>query len=538
MTLEHHPSSIDELLAQAAERVEEMDNIPQAIALAERAAAMATLPVQVARARYWLARCHYVKGDIDVAMTLAGEAHALARQTSHPVLCGSSRALQARCLEGAGEVHEALDQALLALSELEQVPADAEGIDEALFAATIALGVICLTLRDLPMAMSWCERAVELARPLPNRAAYAAALDTVACIWSVMAADSRDRDRRDEAERRERQAIALSTQAVEIARRHGHTERETSALLNLAESLALVGEAAKALSLLRAWDRDHPSAPARQRAHFLDALGCVHLRLGRPLEAAAAHARAAEIVENQVHRAAILAHLAEALEVACRWQEALARFKEFHALQMQLSSDRARRNARVAAMRADIERERARSRELTTHNSQLRRRAEDWQRQAKEDPLTGLANRRHLDAILRSPLSELWWAAIDVDHFKRVNDDHSHATGDAVLRQLATIMRENCRPGDVAGRLGGEEFVLVYRGGRDVDAPQAAERLRATVAAHRWHELAAGLAVTVSIGVAHSSEAVGGDALASLADRRLYRAKQSGRNRVVAGEDG
>jgi len=509
-------------------------NLPAARQAAELAGSAAKTDAQRAIAQYWLAKCHYVAGDIDVAMRLAAEAQRMAAAAQEIVWSSRSGTLQARCLAAAGESQGALDLALLALADLEHLPAGTEGLAEALHAATIALGVIYLNLGDLPLAQQWCERAVEAARPLADPTQYGAALDTVACVLGAMAAEARGLGHADAAERLEREAIALSTRAVALARQHGHVDYETSALLNLVESHALVGEPQQALVLLDEWVQAHRDALPRQRAHQLDALGSIHLKLGDHDAAIRAFEEALLVGDDQVHRSTILQHLSAALEAAGRWQDALGRFKAFHALHAQLGAERARRNARVAAMRVDVATERARARVLAANNTQLLRRAEDLQRQASEDPLTGLANRRHIDGVLLKPVSELWWAAIDVDHFKRVNDDFSHATGDAVLQTLARIMRRNCRPRDVAVRLGGEEFVLLYHGGPHAKVPVAAERLRAAVERHAWKDLAAELRVTVSIGLAHCSEAADGAGLAALADRRLYAAKRAGRNRVVA----
>jgi len=511
-------------------------NLPAAVEAAGQAVALATTQAQRAQAHYWLAKCHYVAGDIDVAMRIAADTRRIAAAAGEAVWSSQACTLQARCLDAAGEPQAALDHALLALAELEQSPAGTEGADHALQGATIALGIIYLTLGDLPLALQWCERSVEMARSLPDATQYGAALDTVACVRGAMAGEARGLGQAELAERLEREAIALSTRAVELARRHGHVDYETSALLNLAESHALVGEPQRALALLQAWAQAHPAALPRQRAHQLDTLGSIHLKLGDAASAIRAFEEALAIGgDSLVHRAVILEHLASALEAAGRWQDALGRFKEFHVLQMQLGAERAKRNARVAAMRADVESERARARVLAADNSQLLRRAEDLHRLASEDPLTGLANRRHIDTLLLESASNLWWAAIDVDHFKRVNDDFSHATGDSVLKELAGLMRKSCRPNDVAARVGGEEFVLLYRGGPNANVLAAAERLRAAAARHPWNTIAPGLSITISIGLAHSTEAADGPALAALADRRLYAAKHAGRNRVVAG---
>ena len=154
------------------------------------------------------------------------------------------------------------------------------------------------------------------------------------------------------------------------------------------------------------------------------------------------------------------------------------------------------------------------------------------------DPLTGLSNRRGLEragepqwrehARGGQPLAVL---AIDVDHFKKINDSAGHAAGDEVLRRLAEVVSANLRAGDVAVRMGGEEFLVLCEAVPE-HAAVVAERLRRTIE----HDLAP---VTVSIGVhvAHPSEHE--DPLAALwsavdvADQALYSAKSGGRNQVV-----
>jgi diguanylate cyclase (GGDEF)-like protein len=154
------------------------------------------------------------------------------------------------------------------------------------------------------------------------------------------------------------------------------------------------------------------------------------------------------------------------------------------------------------------------------------------------DPLTGLVNRRGLERAVERNWTErarvgrrLAIIIVDVDHFKSINDTRGHAAGDEILRQLAKVLTANLRAGDVAARIGGEEFLVMC----DVDPPQAdlvAERLRTAVE----RELAP---VTVSIGVhiaAPKEREAGTHALwlaADVADRALYLAKRAGRNQVM-----
>ena len=161
---------------------------------------------------------------------------------------------------------------------------------------------------------------------------------------------------------------------------------------------------------------------------------------------------------------------------------------------------------------------------------------------ATRDELTGLLNRRAMVELLdaeqqRADAMQVPWciAVLDVDHFKRINDEHGHAGGDEALRSVGGICAGLVRGIDSVARWGGEEFVVLLR---DVDLPAAqaaAERLRATLESTPVHFEGATVALTVSIGVAaHASGEAVADTLAR-ADRALYEAKGAGRNRVHVG---
>jgi len=153
------------------------------------------------------------------------------------------------------------------------------------------------------------------------------------------------------------------------------------------------------------------------------------------------------------------------------------------------------------------------------------------------DPLTGALNRRGFDAQLaarthrgREHTAPLCVVMVDVDHFKLVNDNFGHASGDAVLRQLSGLLKHHLRPDDVLGRFGGEEFIALLPGCDLVEALAVAEKLRAAVATH---DFAHGRPTTASLGVAVWREGQPPQELIENADANLYRAKQAGRNRVM-----
>jgi diguanylate cyclase (GGDEF)-like protein len=160
------------------------------------------------------------------------------------------------------------------------------------------------------------------------------------------------------------------------------------------------------------------------------------------------------------------------------------------------------------------------------------------------DPLTGLSNRRHLEEQAdrvwrqaRRERSRVVALVLDLDHFKKLNDTHGHAAGDAVLRSVAAALAAGVRPADVLARLGGEELAVLGMVGDAAEANRLAERLRAAVAGARTPD---GHAVTASIGIALVRPAEGEDAADGLwrlidgADAAMYQAKQAGRDRVAA----
>lgn len=158
--------------------------------------------------------------------------------------------------------------------------------------------------------------------------------------------------------------------------------------------------------------------------------------------------------------------------------------------------------------------------------------------QAQSDPLTGLANRRALSLTL-DMLDKSGTAyaalALDIDHFKRVNDSFGHDAGDEALKQVATIIRQHSRANDLACRAGGEEFVLLLPDTPLENATAIAERIRESIAAAEIPRVGR---ITISIGVACRSEAAQSpEVVLKRADDQLYRAKESGRNRVVTATD-
>ena len=163
--------------------------------------------------------------------------------------------------------------------------------------------------------------------------------------------------------------------------------------------------------------------------------------------------------------------------------------------------------------------------------------------QIGSDPLTGCMNRRSLEARLRVDLRQarrrnttVAVTAIDVDHFKEINDSRGHLVGDIVLQQLAGIMKQTARDTDAVARFGGDEFVIILPDTGWQGALTFAERLRRRVDDFTFGPPGTPMSTTISVGVAlaRGTDPISTDMLIKEADAALYKAKAAGRNRVFS----
>lgn len=184
--------------------------------------------------------------------------------------------------------------------------------------------------------------------------------------------------------------------------------------------------------------------------------------------------------------------------------------------------------------------------ELRKRNAELGEALARLEKIAAEDMLTGLRSRRSLieGMVLEieraqrfdSPVSVM---LLDIDHFKKINDDFDHAMGDAVLQGIGSLLQNSIRSIDIAGRYGGEELCLVLPGTDRAGALSLAEKIRLDVAATLFEDNGRQARITASFGVATllSHQPRTPDQLVRAADSALYKAKHQGRNRVVAEDE-
>ncbi len=172
----------------------------------------------------------------------------------------------------------------------------------------------------------------------------------------------------------------------------------------------------------------------------------------------------------------------------------------------------------------------------------LSRANEEAEKLASTDMLTGINNRRAFTELSNvqveyckrheNPVTAI---VLDVDHFKTINDKYGHAAGDTALQHLAEILQNITRSSDIIGRIGGEEFAVLLVNTNITEALLVAEKIRNWIADHPVHIGEDYFSMTVSIGVA-SDDKYNLELLLNLADKAMYKAKQTGRNRVVCNE--
>jgi len=378
---------------------------------------------------------------------------------------------------------------------------------------------------DLAGALGYYRRALELERRLGDAGEVAVCERAVGVVLSKLG--------------RPGEALRSLNDAVAYYDRAGDAEGSASARLSRGAALSRLGRAADAL-------RDLDAAAARFTATHND--------------------RFLEKVQDERARAlAAVGDLKGALDARnaqIALQSALAdqlREENTSRLRVQFDAEKKEQENRALlrenALRGRALRDAARIRSLQTVVIGLTsiiiailaylvvrhiRNARLMRTLALTDELTRLPNRRALlraadervDAARRgsAPLAVL---ALDVDHFKRINDTFGHEVGDRVLHGVAAACRAALRPSDVIGRTGGEEFVVVMPGADARAAMEVAERLRGAVERVDWSGLDPALRVTVSVGAAEWTPADGSfAAVARRADDSLYRAKELGRNRI------
>jgi diguanylate cyclase (GGDEF)-like protein/PAS domain S-box-containing protein len=316
-------------------------------------------------------------------------------------------------------------------------------------------------------------------------------------------------------------------------------DRVRKAFDSLAEGLLIVDQQARIVLANRAFRQLHPSADAELNGQRIDALDWLAdgvaaapgeaapwtrtLQSGQPV-----CAQPLSLPQPDGAATQLLVSSAAITDNKGRSRGCLITFDNVTAVH--------RANEELRSTLDQLENSRQR---IEEQNGELRR-------LASRDPMTGCFNRRaffelanDLFALARRGQTQLCCVMVDIDHFKRFNDNHGHAVGDQVIQVVARSLSKALRQADILARYGGEEFCIVLPGAGPQDALALAERMRVEIEAHA-HNAIRGTevgAITASFGVATLSVSTRSiEVLIDQADQALYRSKQGGRNRVTLWE--
>ena len=424
-----------------------------------------------------------------------------------------------------------VDRAMTVNIEAEQIAVEAGDINARIHSVTTA-SILYAALGNDAEELKASKLAVDLARQAGNRAMEALTTANLADFY-VKRGDYRT-------------ALALSEQALALAREVGQPSSEAVALINAGLAHIGLGRHEKGVALIR------QALVIEERTSGLPGLADIHRELGAALEkhghlkeawaAWAEHRRLADSVFQREHQQAVL-ELQEGLDADRRQRELSALETENGLKAEQLLARELQQRLWALGLVAGLLLLAVLAlllRRMRQANLRLRHSNEALKVATERDPLTGLANRRHFHAVMQQGAAARFEGTLlllDLDHFKRINDRHGHAAGDAVLVDIAHRLRGVLREEDLTVRWGGEEFLVLVRQLQPDQVEALAERLLAAVGGRPVSHGQEAVAVTASIGFASfplppAREPVSWEQALDVVDTALYLAKAHGRNRA------
>jgi diguanylate cyclase (GGDEF)-like protein len=461
-------------------------------------------------------------------------------------------AQQAACLNEIGQVHSSIGDYSAAIEQLEAALKISQEIHSlhGEIVSMFSLADIYKKLGKHAEAFAYYEHCAELAENLEFPAAIAWTMRHLGELHVTFGASFRAQGDLDRASAEFTEGLELLEEALRSGRELKESKLVVETLIHLASAYTDLSRFEDASSAsLKALEAACEFADPALEATALANMGRVHLRSGE-LPLALDHLRRSLRIYQSLGMKGEISHahrrLALILKARGEFAEALEHFERFYEIDASLKSESSERRAEMLSVKLGLEKSRReselhreRSIELTAMNERLQLQAVMLDRQAREDALTGLSNRRHLEEYAahafntaRERHQMLTAVVADIDYFKSINDRFSHAIGDDVLRAVADILRAQCRGSDLIARYGGEEFVLLLDG---LDAQAAfgiCERIRLAVQNYDWSVFHPQLSVTLSLGLSDDLGLENHERLLAVADDQLYSAKRAGRNRV------
>ncbi len=463
-----------------------------------------------------------------------------------------NRSQQVACLNEIGQVHSSVGEYEAAIEHFERALRLARSInsERGEIVSIFSIAEIYKKLGKHIEAFTSYSRSLELSEGLGFQSGIAWTLRHLGELHVLFGASYAAQGESERSEFEFSQGLGLLERALEAGRSLSDPKLVVETLIHTSSAYMDRGAFALAReSSQHALKVAHESEVPSLEATALTSVGRVLLRLGELSEALDSLQRSLVIYEQLGMKPEIShAHRKLALILKASGQPALAleHFERFYELDASIKNEASERRAEVLSVKLGLEKSRResellreRSVELTAMNERLQAQAVMLDRQAREDGLTGLSNRRHLEEYAanafraaRERRQALTAVVADIDYFKSINDRFSHAIGDDVLRVVAEILRANCRESDLVARYGGEEFVLLLDGLEARSAFTLCERIRRAVQDYDWSVFHADLRVTLSLGLSDDLSLENHERLLSGADEQLYAAKRAGRNRV------
>ena len=498
----------------------------------------------IALALHTLARCHFYVADFVVALEIMLEAARVYRTRGDATGSATALAGVGLCQHRLGANEDAVASLLSALESARELGLTALEIN-----IHNSLASVALTSGRPDEAARYLEDGVALATAQGNKNLLTKLVHNQTLVAQKRGDQAADRET---AQREYATGLALSQQALSLARELGNRYDEAHSLGQSGTMFRLLGKDAEALaSLTAALALGRDLDETRVQAEALLELGRTYAgRDGAEARRYFGEAIAlAELTDAKNLLADASADLSAQYEREGDAAASLAAYKRFHSVREAEFATTRLHAARAAHLWLDFQhaaRAATQYREqaalLAEDKVELAKRAEALTEASERDPLTSLLNRRGLDAkvgvlIAASDSNNvpLTVALIDIDNFKTINDSFSHLVGDMVLKRVAAIIGEHCRANDLPVRYGGDEFLLVLAGADRDGSARVLRRLKDAVDACRWTSDVPGAAplVTLSIGAATRVPGAPVAETIALADQALYTAKTGGRNRIV-----
>ncbi|MDH2431710.1 diguanylate cyclase [Pokkaliibacter sp. MBI-7] len=552
----HQEQQLQQLLDQA-EQLRLSGNYRQGSMLAGQAAEQAkthNLPLLEAQARQLLAAQLIRLGQYQTAVTAFSQAITLWSHCHVEDRLAETLTQQAFAYMELGLYEEAM-QGLAQSMEI------ARRLDDTylLFWAQNRIGIVHEQLGNFDKSVAFLLRALSLSERLGAEERF--------CILNNLASTSATHARHLWNEHQQNselftdvvnQGLVHARRALQLAQEASHPYRQAISLANYAMLGVFNGDLAHARMLL-----DQSTALAAQHGyqalvHDAEVIQArAHLYSGDTPLAVAHFERLLPALIEHAERPVLLTiyhEISEAYETMQQPLKALEYYKHYHQLEREqrsvIANTRAqfmtdmtelseiRLNAERAHLEAELER--LRMQESEAEKQALLRTIDELARQANEDELTGLKNRRFASHHLRQRLQQLQsgpgtacLALLDLDWFKQINDQHGHPVGDQVLRQVAQTISRQLNEQSLLARFGGEEFVLLT--GLTMPAMQIlCEQIRVSLGSQRFGSGREAIQVTLSIGVTELRQGDTPHSALERADKALYSAKASGRNQVAS----